>query len=156
MTKIINFLIMVFIIPITFIVYSIYSPQEVPEENLTIYSNRDEVIYEYQDKVALTMPCSDDDIDTLCLRTDKSAVSWINCGTTILKGKFEKIGWYDDTLFIFYDSVYYVFDIDEYEIPPLDEEGNLQEPDYELKEYSESEFKENYPEYESFDWTETG
>ena len=71
---------------------------------------------------------------------------------SILDGKFEKVGWYDDNLFILMGDIYYSFDIDKYEVPKPDDEGNYQKPVYELKEYSKTEFVEAYPDYNSFDW----
>ncbi len=85
----------------------IYAPEEISGKSLTIYHSRNAVYYVYRDKVALTMPYSDEKTDILSLRTDKSAVSWINCGYTILNGKFQAVGWYDDKLFILMNSVYY-------------------------------------------------
>lgn len=128
-----------------------YDPKYIDEESLVIYTGRNAISYIYQDKVKVTINYNDRD-DWLRLRTRMGEEYWYYDSITILSGTFERVGWYDDNLFILMNEKYYSFDIDEYEVPPLDEDGEPQNPDYELKEYSESEFKKLYPDYESYDW----
>lgn len=134
-----------------FFVLDLESEKTIPEESLVINTGRNVISYKYQDKVEVIIRYSDRD-DSLCLRTCLGEEYWGYDKIGILYGTFEKVSWYDDNLFILMDKKYYSFDIDGYEVPPLDEDGNPQKPDYELKEYSESEFKTLYPYYESFDW----
>ena len=129
----------------------LYEPKTIPEKSLVIYTGRNAISYEYQDKVDVTIRYSDRD-DSLSVRTNADEEYWYYDSIKILSGTFEKVGWYDDNLFILMDKKYYSLDIDEYEVPPLDEDGETQYPEYELKEYSESQFKILYPDYESFDW----
>lgn len=131
-----------------------YGKNEYPDQSLIVYSVRNVTHYEYQKKVAISIRYSSS-ADSLDLRIDGDDDSWLSTNfsyESILTGKFEKVGWYDDNLFILMDEVYYSFDIDKYEVPHLDEEGNYQEPVYELAEYSETEFVTAYPNYNSFDW----
>ena len=102
---------------------------EVPEENLIVYSGRGVKSYEYSEKVRLAMDTADK--------------RW----TCILYGSFEKFVHYSDELIIFSDDKYYVFNVNNYKVPEKDEE-----PEYELKEYSESEFIDSYPEYATLNW----
>lgn len=132
-----------------------YSPSYYPEEDLIVYPMRNAIYYEYQKKVAIQIRYSSNKTDSLSLRIDGDDDSWLSTNfnyKSILTGAFEKIGWYDDNLFILMDDIYYSFDIDKYEVPKLDDEDNSQEPVYELKEYSKTEFVEAYPDYNSFDW----
>ena len=132
------------------------SHEYVPEEELAITRGNDCNSYKYQDKVVVEIKYSDRN-DLLGLRTDGSNDDWSAISSfyhTILEGDFEKVAWYDDNLFILMEGTYYSIDIDEYEIAPLieDEDGNVLSPEYELKEYTETEFKQLYPDHESFDW----
>lgn len=132
-----------------------YSPSYYPEEDLIVYPMRNAIYYEYQKKVAIQIRYSSNKTDSLSLRIDGDDDSWLSTNfnyKSILTGTFEKIGWYDDNLFILMDDIYYSFDIDKYEVPKLDDEGNSQELVYELKEYSKTEFVTVYPDYNSFDW----
>ena len=131
-----------------------YSPNSYPEEDLMVYYMRNAIYYEYQEKVAIKIRYSSEKNDSLSLRISETSDGWMSGfgSYSILDGKFEKVGWYDDNLFILMDEVYYSFDIDKYEVPHLDEEGNYQEPVYELAEYSETEFVTAYPNYNLFDW----
>ena len=132
-----------------------YSPSYYPEEDLIVYPMRNAIYYEYQKKVAIQIRYSSNKTDSLSLRIDGDDDSWLSTNfnyKSILTGAFEKVGWYDDNLFILMDEVYYSFDRDKYEVPKLDDEGNSQKPVYELKEYSKTEFVEAYPDYNSFDW----
>ena len=132
-----------------------YSPSYYPEEDLIVYPMRNAIYYEYQKKVAIQIRYSSNKTDSLSLRIDGDDDSWLSTNfnyKSILTGAFEKVGWYDDNLFILMDDIYYSFDIDKYEVPELDDEDNSQEPVYELKEYSKTEFVEAYPDYNSFDW----
>lgn len=131
-----------------------YGKNEYPDQSLIVYSVRNVTHYEYQKKVAISIRYSSS-ADSLDLRIDGDDDSWLSTNfnyKSILTGKFEKVGWYDDNLFILMDEVYYSFDVDKYEVPHLDEEGNYQEPVYELAEYSKTEFVTAYPNYNSFDW----
>ena len=130
----------------------LYEPKTIPEKSLVILTGRDSILYTYQDKVNVTISYSANFNDRLKLRTSSEGESWGSDSIVVLSGTFEKVGWYDDNLFILMDKKYYSLDIDEYEVPPLDEDGETQYPEYELKEYSESQFKILYPDYESFDW----
>lgn len=149
-------LILLLLIPVILFTGCIYQPEYYPEEDLVVYTVRNAMLYEYQEKVAVKFKFSGGSGgDSLLLRTDANADSWMSLDfyyETILYGHFEKVGWYDDVLFILMEETYYAIDIDEYEVPPLDEDGNTSTPTYDLKEYSISEFTELYPNYESFDW----
>lgn len=132
-----------------------YSPSYYPEEDLIVYPMRNAIYYEYQKKVAIQIRYSSEKNDSLTLRIAGDDDSWLSTNfnyKSILTGAFEKVGWYDDNLFILMDDIYYSFDIDKYEVPMLDDEGNSQEPVYELKEYSKTEFIKVYPDYNLFDW----
>lgn len=131
-----------------------YSPDYYPEEDLIVYPMRNAIFYEYQEKVAIQIRCSSEKTDSLSLRISETSDGWMSGfdSYSILNGKFEKVGWYDDNLFILMDEIYYSFDIDKYEVPNLDDEGYYQEPVYELIEYSKTEFIKAYPDYNSFDW----
>lgn len=133
---------------------SFYGKDEYSEQDLIVHGVRNATYYEYQHKVAVSIRYSSSK-DSLDLRTGGDDESWLGTSFTyksVLTGDFEKVGWYNDNLFILIDEVYYSLDIDEYEIPQLDENGNREPPDYELKEYNESEFTSSYPNYKSFDW----
>ncbi len=123
---------------------------EVPEEDLKIFSAIDYTSYEYSKKVVVLL-CNSDNCDSLNLATENGD-NWWSSTKEILSGTFEKVGWYDNNLFILMDKKYYSLDINGYEVPPLNEDGETQYPECELKEYSESQFKILYPDYESFDW----
>lgn len=127
-----------------------YSPDYYPEEDLTVYYMRNAIYYEYQKKVAVQIRYSSERNDSLVLRVSETSDGWMSGegSYSILDGKFEKVGWYDDNLFILMEDTYYMFDINAYEVPADDNT----EPVYELKEYSEEEMEKLYPDYESFNW----
>ena len=134
---------------------NLFSPKEYPEKELIVYTSRDSMGYIYSDKVLVKMSYSDAYEDVLALRLYADGIPWHGSELASyypLTGEFEKVAWVDYNLFILCDGTYYSFDIKSYEIPPLDEDGDPMDPEYELKEYSESEFKELYPDWESFDW----
>ena len=92
-----------------------YSPSYYPEEDLIVYPMRNAIYYEYQKKVAIQIRYSSNKTDSLSLRIDGDDDSWLSTNfnyKSILTGAFEKVGWYDDNLFILMDEVYYSFDID--------------------------------------------
>lgn len=115
--------------------------KEIPEEDLVIHTGRGCHTYTYSEKV---MVCIDTLDDSLAIRTGIVDDYWF----TILEGEFQKVAWYDYNIFVFKDNIYHVFDINTYEIP----EAMYAEPIYVLKEYTESEMIELYPNYKSFDW----
>ena len=112
----------------------------VPEEDLVIYPGRSSASYVYSDKVCVVMDTSG---DLLQVKLDAEGTY----SYTILSGYFKKFAWHDYKIFILMDEKYYVFDINDYQFPEDDEE-----PEYELKEYSESEFIDMYPQYKTFKW----
>ena len=112
----------------------------VPEEDLVIYPGRSSASYVYSDKVCVVMDTSG---DLLQVNLDAEGTY----SYTILSGYFKKFAWHDYKIFILMDDKYYVFDINDYQFPEDDEE-----PEYELKEYSESEFIDMYPQYKTFKW----
>ena len=112
----------------------------VPEEDLVIYPGRSSASYVYSDKVCVVMDTSG---DLLQVKLDAEGTY----SYTILSGYFKKFAWHDYKIFILMDEKYYVFDINDYQFP---EDG--EEPEYELKEYSESEFIDMYPQYKTFKW----
>lgn len=124
--------------------FDMLTTKEVPEEELEIIWGRDGDTYIYSDKIELFMSSSLYTKDVLYLKyyTDDA------CWREILSGDFEKAACNDYKLFIKMEGTYYMFDINEYEVP----QEKYAEPEYELKEYSEKEMKELYPNYESFNW----
>ena len=112
----------------------------VPDEELVICEGRSGDSYAYSEKVKVIIDSSG---DVLQLKFDaEDTYSY-----TILSGYFERFAWHDYKIFILMDEKYYVFDINDYQFPEDDEE-----PEYELKEYSESEFIDMYPQYKTFKW----
>ncbi len=126
------------------------SESRVESENLKIFSAKDYTSYEYSDKVVVILSDNDNN-DSLSLATTEDDDWWYK-KKEVLSGRFDKVSWNDYILFINMEEKYYTFDINEYEIPSLDGESSATDIDYELKEYSETEFITAYPNYNSFDW----
>ena len=144
MIKILKRIILLFLIMSIFILcgcIELSRIREVPEQELIIYTGIGCHTYEYSEKVSV---CIDTSYDVLQVRTGLEEDYW----NTILEGEFEKVTWYDYKIFVLMDDIYYMIDINTYEVA----EDMYADPEYELKEYSESEFKELYPDWESFDW----
>ena len=136
-------------IPILVIVtYSF--PSYYAEEDLKIHDSIDSSMYEYQEKVCVEMTTNYG--DSLSIRTAEYTDNWFvnNYGNEsmeiILSGDFYREAWHDDKIFIYKDDLFYVFDINEYEVPKADEE-----PQYELKEYTIFEMEKLYAEFRDFD-----
>lgn len=127
-----------------------YTPDYYPEEELKVSYVRNRISYEYSEKVVVMINHSDEK-DDLKLATTANDDWWYST-YSILSGEFEKVTWVDYNLIVLCEGTYYTFDIKNYEITPLNDNGKLDETAYELNEYSESEFKELFPEWESFDW----
>lgn len=125
-----------------------YDPSD-ESKSLDYYDIDDVKYYVYQQKVAVTM---NGDNDSLDVRTGKYRDNWLNDSSeNVLKGKFEKVGWNDDKLYILSDDKYYEFDINSYKIPK-NYNGSSLETAYSLKEYSKSQFEKNFKNFDSFDW----
>lgn len=116
-----------------------------PQEQLVVIWGRDGDTYIYSNKIELFM--SESSID----KTDHLFIKYYTddaCWREILSGDFERVAWNDYKVFILMSGTYYMFDINAYKVP----NETYVEPEYELKEYSEKEMKELYPNYESFNW----
>ncbi len=125
--------------------FDMLTTKEVPEEELEIIWGRDGDTYIYSDKIELFMSNSSiDKTDLFFIKDYNDDAYW----REILSGDFEKAAWNDYKLFIKMEGTYYMFDINAYEVP----QEKYAEPEYELKEYSEKEMIELYPNYESFNW----
>lgn len=118
------------------------STTEVPEENLTITAGRGCQSYKYSEKAQIV---SDTYISSFDILVNEEDYLW----DTLLMGKLEKFAHYEDYLVMIFDGKYYSFDLENYSVPKS--EDDLQ---YDLEEYSEDEFKEKFPQYESFEWRE--
>ena len=128
---------------------AIYSPNYIPKENLTIYTGRNYTIYEYSEKVSVSIKYSNRK-DTLTIRGNKqNNTFWIDSGKVILEKDFDKVANHENKLLILAEKTYYVFDISNY---ILDAESEYVYPENTLYEYTEEEFIKLYPEHESFDW----
>ena len=62
-------------------------------------------------------------------------------GYTILTGDITKYAWNDYKLYIYLDGIFYEFDLNAYEPPALDENGNLR---YQPNEYTKEEFENTF------------
>lgn len=123
------------------IIYNL-STFEVPEENLTITAGRGCQSYKYSEKAKID---SDTYISSFDILVNEEDYLW----DTLLMGKLEKFAHYEDYLVMIFNGKYYSFDLENYSVPKS--EDDLQ---YDLEEYSEDEFKEKFPQYESFEWRE--
>lgn len=122
----------------------------------------DGVEYRYSNKVIIdiTSPPSKekmDRYDSLKIRVRNDSDDWYDSQcNVILSGSFDKFAWNDYVLFIILDGKYYTFYINDYQLPQMttDEEYNeyLDEPVYRLNEYTETEFINIFPDYESYNW----
>lgn len=137
-------------IPILVIVaYSF--PSYYAEEDLKVHSGIDAYMTEYQEKVCVRMTTNYG--DSLSIRTAEYTDNWFvnnfnNESTeTILSGDFYRAAWYDDKIFIYMDDLFYMFDINKYEVPKADEK-----PEYEIVEYTVNEMDKLYPDFKEFDW----
>ena len=137
-------------IPILVIVtYSF--PSYYAEEDLKLHDSIDSSMYEYQEKVCVEMTTNYG--DSLSIRTAEYTDNWFvnNYGTEsmeiILSGNFYRAAWYDDKIFIHMDDIFYMFDINEYEVPKDDEK-----PEYEIVKYTIKEMNKLYPDFRNFDW----
>lgn len=121
----------------------IYNATEVPEENLIITDDRDGNTYTYSGKAKIHIDHSY--ISGFNILVNEEDYLW----DTLLMGKLEKFAHYEDYLVMIFNGKYYSFDLENYSVPKS--EDDLQ---YDLEEYSEDEFKEKFPQYESFEWRE--
>lgn len=119
------------------------------DEELYYTIGRDSAVYQYSDKVKLYD--SYDNLDKLLLRenTDSYDGDFFDDEYIALSGDIEQATWVDYELIFLMDNMFYVFDIEEYTIPPCDENGN---ETFELIQYSAEEFKTHYPDYLTFEW----
>lgn len=124
-----------------------FTRKENTEEELEIIWGIDGNTYNYSDKISVFIDSGSDSTDCLYLKFYPSEGCW----REILSGEFEKAAWNDYKFFLLMDDTYYLFDINSYEVP-TDPAKKYDEPEYELKEYSEDEMKKLYPNYESFNW----
>ena len=131
----------------------IFEPQY--NENTACLSStgKDGTIDEYSNKVQLHICYGTDYSDELilCNSTEPNGDDeFFYDEYTILTGDFSKHCWKDNKLFIIMEEIYYEFDINSYEPPAIDDEGNI---NYVLKEYTKEEFVNAYPDSESiFGW----
>ncbi len=115
------------------------------QEHCKIEYMLDWASYTYKDKVRIEYTrMGGEENCTLSVRRD----TW-DSSYTILSGKFEKVGWHDDVLYILSNYKYYSFDIDSYIYP---QKNNGNPPDYELCEYSYSEFINSFSDYNDYHW----
>lgn len=119
------------------------STTEVPEESLIITDNIDCITYKYSGKAKILSDHSY--ISGFNILVNEEDYLW----DTLLMGKLEKFAHYEDYLVMIFNGKYYSFDLENYSVPKS--EDDLQ---YDLEEYSEDEFKEKFPQYESFEWRE--
>lgn len=117
------------------------------DEELFVVHASDFHTYTYSEKVKINM-LRHNNLDSLEVKTGTDEDCFWN---VILEDDFEKVAWNDYKIFILYDSTYYVFDIEKYEVP----ENKYDDPVYEIMEYSSTQMEELYPDYESFDWFQT-
>lgn len=148
---IIMILIVLFNIIILLVIFAYSTPSYNAEKDLKVHGAIDAYMNEYQEKVCVEMTTHYG--DSLSIRTAEYTDNWFvnNYGNEsmeiILSGDFYREAWHDDKIFIYKDDLFYVFDINEYEVPKADEE-----PQYELKEYTIFEMEKLYPEFRDFDW----
>jgi hypothetical protein len=122
-------------------------------EELTVFTGRNFSNYMYSEKVVVHISDSTSkDFLSLATTDAKEDDSWVTFAEEVLSGRFKKVGWNDFKLFILMDDKYYVLDINAYEVPELDKNGNPKEIEYELIEYSNVDFKAEFPDYKSYDW----
>lgn len=137
------------------LVNNLLGPVRNEEKNLTIYTVRNYMTYEYMNKVAIGISLDRSEVNDELKIKIKDEEHWrlsIDSSKIILEGKFETFAWYDDTLYILCNNKYYEFDIADYQMPnEFDEDGN---PiiEYEMPEYNKDEFVSKYPNYNDFDW----
>lgn len=130
------------------------NPVEVPEMELLKYYNRDGFCYVYSDKVAISRSYSNSNSDELLLKIDADIDTWYGqryASECVLSGEFENFVRNDYEIIILMSDLYYVLNIEQYEVPTLDDD-DTEKVEYELNEYNENEFKELYLNWESFDW----
>ncbi len=135
----------------------LFAPVKHPEKGLIIESAPDYEYYIFYDKVTIIRYLNKRDPDKLLIRytidtkiydiEDADFGDWIGrYGQTreILSGKFEKVDWYDDKLFILLDDIYYMLNINGFEI-------GMEPNEIELVKYTEKDLKNFYPQYEDFE-----
>lgn len=132
------------------VIYTYFTPHYNKKEDSKTYASIDSFRIEYQEKVYVDMTTHY--TDTLSIRIapydeDVQYPYSYEYKKEILSGDFYRTAWYDDKVFIYSGDLFYVFDIDEYEVPEAGEE-----PEYELHEYTIFEMDELYPDFRDFDW----
>lgn len=126
------------------------TPVEISDQNAICYEAIDSVTYVYKNNVRVRLTTMENS-DSLCLNNDPNSTDAINdVWPSVLTGYFDIVRWNNDKLYIHYDNKYYEFDINSYNMPPVDEYGEPQKPTYELIEYSEDDFVKKYPDYNDY------
>lgn len=124
------------------IMYSLLVDEyKVPEENLVITDSPQVDSYMYSGKVRIDLDPSFHSFDIM---TEDDYVN-------LLTGYFKKFTYHEGKLIILFEDIYYVFDIDNYRIPKSEDAL-----EYDLKEYTESDFINEYPQHETFTWRYCG
>lgn len=112
-------------------------------------SNIDGGLIEYSNKVQILWGV--DEYDEVILCDSKEHIGndeFFDGGYTILKGDITKYAWNDYKLYILLDGIFYEFDLNAYEPPALDENGD---PRYQPKKYTKEEFENAFP-GNRYDW----
>lgn len=130
-------------------------PHKIEEQNLEVYSTRNSTSYLYMDKVEVAHTRNNGEYtDSLILRIGEDITS-TDGNYVILSGKFDSVGWNNNVLYIYSDNNYYVFDIENYNVPEKNiDKDKGQSPDYELLKYTKDEFVKKFPNYKDFYWNE--
>lgn len=120
------------------------------DDTLNLYG-RDFGRFEYSNKIQIHIGFDEYDEVILCnSKEPNSNDEFFDEGYTILTGDITKYAWNDYKLYIYLDGIFYEFDLNAYEPPALDENGNLR---YQPKEYTKEQFENTfYGNRHDWDW----
>ena len=120
------------------------------DDSLNLYG-RDFGRFEYSNKIQIHIGFDEYDEVILCDSTELTADDeFFYSGYIILEGDITKYAWNDYKLYIYLDGIFYEFDLNAYEPPALDENGNLR---YQPKEYTKEQFENTfYGNRHDWDW----
>ena len=120
------------------------------DDSLYVYG-RDCDTLEFSNKIQIHIGFDEYDEVILCDSTELTADDeFFYGGYKILEGDITKYAWNDYKLYIYLDGIFYEFDLNAYEPPALDENGNLR---YQPNEYTKEEFENAFPDNRhDWDW----
>lgn len=124
-----------------------------PEEELVVYGGIDGASYTYSNKVELIVYADNGKHMVLTLKEYKDDEEWDGVGYRVFKDlKYKYFAWHDYNLYIqTVDDVFYSLDIKGYN-PGEFVDSKKKTPKYTLKKYTAKEFKQTFPDYETYEW----